>query len=68
MMNDKMTKWILAESPYADYEEGVDGESHPRYICAVCHGEAGFGCDPDGFATDQELTPFCPHCGLPVEK
>ena len=56
-------EWVLEESPYAEHEEAMDGESHPRYVCSLCHCEAGFGCDPDGFATDQHRSNFCPNCG-----
>ena len=56
-------EWVLEESPYAEHEEAMDGESHPRYVCSLCHCEAGFGCDPDGFATDQDRSNFCPNCG-----
>lgn len=55
-------KWILSESPYAEHEEAVDGESHPCYICSNCHHEAGFECDPDGFAGYQDLTKWCGGC------
>ena len=54
--------WELTESPYAEIEEGADGESHPRYTCHNCGGEAGFECDPWGFASGQEKTPYCQHC------
>ena len=60
-------RWILTESPYAEYEEGMDGESHPRYVCSLCSTEAGFGSDPDGFATDQELSDYCPGCGAKMD-
>lgn len=56
-------EWIITESPYAEYEEGVDGESHDRWTCSLCGGEAGFDCDPDGFASFQYKTPFCGYCG-----
>ena len=56
-------EWVLEESPYAEHEEAMDGESHPRYVCSLCNCEAGFGCDPDGFATDQHRSNFCPNCG-----
>lgn len=56
-------KWILAKSPYAEYEEGVDGESYQRYICSLCHKEAPFDCDPDGYATSQILANYCHGCG-----
>lgn len=60
-------RWILEESPYAEYEEGVDGESHPRYVCSLCKTEAPFGCDPDGFATFQERSDFCSGCGAKMD-
>lgn len=60
-------KWILEESPYADYEEGVDGESHPRYVCSHCGFEAGFDCDPDGFAGDQVLAKYCGGCNAKMD-
>ena len=60
-------KWILSESPYAEHEEAVDGESHPRYICSNCHHEAGFDCDPDGFAGDQDLTKWCGGCSARMD-
>ena len=60
-------KWILSESPYAEHEEAVDGESHPRYICSNCHHEAGFDCDPDGFAGDQNLTKWCGGCSARMD-
>lgn len=56
-------EWILKESPYAEHEEAVDGESHPRWVCSHCGNEAGFECDPDGFAGWQERTTWCGHCG-----
>lgn len=59
----EFSEWVLTESPYAEYEEGMDGESHPRYVCKECRGEAGWDRDPDGFANYQDKTPFCPHCG-----
>ena len=61
-------EWVLEESPYAEHEESMDGESHPRYVCSLCHCEAGFGCDPDGFATDQHRSNFCPHCGADMRR
>ena len=61
-------EWVLEESPYAEHEEAMDGESHPRYVCSLCHCEAGFGCDPDGFATDQQRSNFCPNCGADMRK
>lgn len=56
-------KWILEESPYAEHEEAYDGESHDRYVCSKCGHEAGYMCDPDGFADGQDLTPWCGECG-----
>lgn len=56
-------EWILEESPYAEHEEAVDGESHPRWVCSHCGNEAGFECDPNGFAGWQERTTWCGHCG-----
>ena len=63
----KHGKWVLTESPYAEYEEGVDGESHDRWTCSLCGGEAGFDCDPDGFASFQDKTKFCGHCGAKMD-
>lgn len=61
------SEWVLTESPYAEYEEGVDGESHDRWTCRLCGGEAGFDCDPDGFASFQDKTKFCGHCGARMD-
>lgn len=60
-------RWVLEESPYAEHEEAVDGESHPRYVCSNCKGEAGFTCDPDGFAGEQELNDWCSNCGAKMD-
>jgi len=60
-------KWILEESPYAEHERGVDGESHPRYVCSNCGHEAGFDCDPDGFAGWQDKTTWCGNCAAKMD-
>lgn len=60
-------KWVLEESPYAEHEEGVDGESHPRYVCSNCGHEAGFECDPDGFAGCQDKTLWCGNCAAKMD-
>ena len=60
-------KWVLEESPYAELEEGVDGESHPRYVYSNCGQEAGFECDPDGFAGWQDRTPWCGNCAAKMD-
>ena len=60
-------EWVLTESPYAEHEEAFDGESHDRWTCSLCGGEAGFECDPDGFAGFQEKTKFCGHCGAKMD-
>jgi len=60
-------KWVLEESPYAEHERGIDGESHPRYVCSNCGHEAGFECDPDGFATWQDKTPWCGNCAAKMD-
>lgn len=61
-------EWVLTESPYAEHEEAFDGESHDRWTCSLCGGEAGFECDPDGFAGFQEKTKFCGHCGAKMDS
>ena len=61
-------KWILKESLYAEYEEDVDGESHDRYVCSDCGFEAGFHCDPDGFADYQVLSKYCGNCSARMEN
>lgn len=52
--------------PYAHWDTTTiingDGEEEIRYICSHCGSEAPFGCDPDGFATFQERSPFCAYC------
>lgn len=60
-------RWILEESPFAEHEEAYDGESHNRYVCSRCKCEAGFGCDADGFATDQNLDDWCSSCGARMD-
>ena len=60
---EDMSIWVKEESPYAEYEEGIDGESHLRYVCFKCGFEAGFTCDPDGFAGWQVKARFCGGCG-----
>lgn len=65
---EKSAEWILEESPYAEHEECVDGESHPRYVCSKCGFEAGFECDPDGFAGWQVKAKFCGNCGRPMKN
>lgn len=55
-------RWVLEESPYAEYEEAIDGESHPRYVCNLCGFEAGFNRDPDGFADFQDRSKWCGGC------
>ena len=60
-------RWILEESPFAEHEEAYDGESHDRYVCSRCRCEAGFGCDADGFATDQNLDGWCSSCGARMD-
>lgn len=66
--NDTEAYWVLEPSPYAEHEERVDGESHDRYVCSVCRHEAGFECDPDGFAGAQVLSRYCPGCGKTIQK
>lgn len=61
-------EWILKESPYAEHEEAIDGESHPRWVCSKCGFEAGFECDPDGFAGWQVKAKYCGGCGLPMNN
>lgn len=60
-------RWVLEESPYAEYEEAMDGESHPRYVCNLCRFEAGFDRDPDGFANYQDRSDWCGGCGAKMD-
>lgn len=55
--------WVLE---YPDYDDKRDDQQ--VYVCSNCHMEAGWGCDPDGFVTDQDLTRYCGHCHAVMDE